>query len=499
MRLKMTRRRTLVAAGGVALGATAGIALAACGEAEVAETPAEPAPATPAPATAAPVQAAEPPPQQKAVEIEFVHDHVSGPRGEAMRWGLASFASQFPEINVRFVVQPADFEDSFAIQQAANSQGEVALLSGAFFMSWVEGGAFTQINEALSKNPRWDPSAQFFGPDAFSINFWNRVPSSHLEPISGPTFGLPYQGNMIGYFFNVDMMTKAGIEFPTVGKWGIETEYLEALKKGTDPEIGQWGTRGLTGAWPHGLFLPLALSDRDDLMPVYNSDATRFEAYDEGGDRGLQFIIDMARTHKVSYPPGDYREIAGEFGDPFSAGKQMIWNAGGAVGTLANRIKDRFEWSMGPIPEGRNGEPHPNNFDGQPHLITNTAERRGTVEQAVELINFFVGPGVQGRIAIDRGSLPYNKEAIASAEMAAGPPANHSLWNDQAQRTDHRHLQWAHPNWSEMWPIFRWDKTFLGEETVEEGRMRVTTEADRFLERNHDNWASLKRYAEAAS
>lgn len=50
-----------------------------------------------------------------------------------------------------------------------------------------------------------------------------------------------------------------------------------------------------------------------------------------------------------------------------------------------------------------------------------------------------------------------------------------------------------------MWPIYRRDKTVLGEETVEEGRLRVTTEADKFLERNHDNWASLKRYAEAAS
>ena len=416
-----------------------------------------------------------------------------------MKWGLEKFASEFPDILVRFVVQSADFVESFAIQQAANSQGEVALLSGAFFLSWAEAGAFTQIDEALSKNPRWDPSAQFFGPDAFSINFWNRVPSSHLEPVQGPQFGLPYQGNMIGYFFNVDMMTKAGIEFPTVGKWGIETEFLETLKKGTDPEIDQFGTRMLSGAWPHGLFLPIALSDREDLMPVYNSDATRFEAYDEGGDRGLQFIIDMARKHKVAYLPGDYKELAGEFRDPFSAGKQLIWYAGGAVGTLATRIKDKFEWSMGPMPEGRNGQPHPNNFDGQPHLVTNTAARRGTVEQAVELINFFVGPGVQGRIAIDRGSLPYNKEALASDEMAAGPPANHGLWNDQAQRTDHRHLQWAHPNWSELWEKFKWDKTILGEETVDEARSRVTTEVDKFLEKTHDDWESLKRFAEAAS
>ena len=112
---------------------------------------------------------------------------------------------------------------------------------------------------------------------------------------------------------------------------------------------------------------------------------------------------------------------------------------------------------------------------------------------------FLRRPGVQGRIAIDRGSLPYNKEALASDEMAAGPPANHGLWNDQAQRTDHRHLQWAHPNWSELWEKFKWDKTILGEETVDEARSRVTTEVDKFLEKTHDDWESLKRFAEAAS
>ena len=319
MRRMMTRRQTLVAAGGVALGATAGMMLAACGEAEVAETPAEPAPvATAAPA---PAPAAETRPQKKAVEIEFVHDHVSGPRGEAMKWGLSNFASRYPDINVRFVSQPSDFVDSFAILQAANSQGEVALLSGHFFMSWAEAEAFAQINDALSKNPRYDANATYFAPDAFTINFWNRVPSSHLEPISGPQYGLPYQGNLFGYAYNVTLMTNAGVDFPTVGKWGLEGEFRDALRQCTDAEQNTFGCQATAGGWPHNLTIPLAMANRDDLMPMYNSDATHLEVYDDGGDRGLRYLIDLIQKDKVSYTPEHSQQLQGEFQDPFSAGR----------------------------------------------------------------------------------------------------------------------------------------------------------------------------------
>ena len=69
------------------------------------------------------------------------------------------------------------------------------------------------------------------------------MPSPHLDPVFGPLWGLPYQGNINAYGYNLDIMDSAGIEFPTAGSWGLETEYLEALKKATDAETDQWGMR----------------------------------------------------------------------------------------------------------------------------------------------------------------------------------------------------------------------------------------------------------------
>ena len=126
---------------------------------------------------------------------------------------------------------------SFAIKQAAGTTGELALLSGYFMTAWVKSGAFTQINEPLKKNPKWDPSAVFILRMSSGLSTGTGCPSPHLDPVSPDRCGgLPYQGNVNAYSYNFDIMDSAGIDFPSEGSWGLETEYLDALTKATDPE-----------------------------------------------------------------------------------------------------------------------------------------------------------------------------------------------------------------------------------------------------------------------
>ena len=40
------------------------------------------------------------------------------------------------------------------------------------------------------------------------------------------------------------MMDRLGIAFPEKGKWGVETEFLEALKQAMHPDASEW-----RGAW----------------------------------------------------------------------------------------------------------------------------------------------------------------------------------------------------------------------------------------------------------
>lgn len=86
--------------------------LAACGEEKPPEEPA----ATAAPATpAATVETPAATPQAGPMSFRYVPDHTSGPRGEAMPWGLAQFSQTRPNVNVRFVPQSSQYEDAFAI------------------------------------------------------------------------------------------------------------------------------------------------------------------------------------------------------------------------------------------------------------------------------------------------------------------------------------------------------------------------------------------------
>ena len=195
MRRAVTRRRVLSAGAGTALGLTGAAVLAACGETQVAtkEVPVEKTVVeqvevekivTRTEIKEVPVEKVvvqekivtvevEKPPERKTATIEFHHDHTSGTRGAAMKWALDRFAKEFPHINVKFVPQPAAFTETFNIKIVAGTQGELALLSGWFAWIWIQGGAFTQINDELAKHDAWDPTGMYAQPDVFTLNLRN--------------------------------------------------------------------------------------------------------------------------------------------------------------------------------------------------------------------------------------------------------------------------------------------------------------------------------------
>ena len=191
----------------------------------------------------------EAPPQQQTTRLVFVHDHTSGPRGNAMKWSLDMFAAKFPHIDVKFTPQPEKFAESFGPQIAAGTQGEVALLGDGMVAAWAAAGAWALINPVLAKHPDFDPLNWYYDGDAYSLNFQDTVPIDILDGLRGPMFGMPYQGNVNGHHINLTMMEAAGIEFPTKGNWQLEGQFLEDLKKATDPDTETFGLWALPHAW----------------------------------------------------------------------------------------------------------------------------------------------------------------------------------------------------------------------------------------------------------
>lgn len=173
----------------------------------------------------------------------------------------------------------------------------------------------------------------------------------------------------------------------------------------------------------------------------------------------------------MSFPDAESKRVSGEFGNPFAAGKVWSWLGSGVYssGFHVPRIKDRFSWSLGPMSIGPSGvEVH--SWNDQPNLITNGAQRLGTIEEAVDLTVFLASSVYQGRVAIDRGHLPMIKTAFNNASATNPPPDGMEWLQRYADAPESRHLMMALPNWWEMneWRNAFITSAYLGDESADE-------------------------------
>ena len=438
--------------------------------------------------------------QAQPVRFVFHTDHTSGPRGKAMGWALESFAQKFPNIDVKFVLSPDANQETIAIMIAAGTQPEAVLMPGWFAAQFLASGAFTVIDDVLRKHEDFDPTDWYWAPDESSVNLVNERPFAHKDGLQGPFHGLPYQGNMNVLAGNLELMEKAGVDFPTPGKWGIETDMPDAFRRITDVETDDFGFRDSASSYSHSISWGFALSSDPNLL-YYNKDATRWTAFDSGADVGLRMIRNFALDEKLIPNGEQYQALKGQHGDPFSNGKIGFFHFGGGVGTQINRIKDRFPWALIPLPEGPRG-PQPQKFNDEPHLITKMATTRGNVDSVVEWLLFLAGPEVQARVAIDRGAITWRKDIAASAEYAAGPPENHSEQLRYLEGDNPAYTQRMHPAWTEILSqsgLNSNSKIMAGEVTVDQGLEQNLKIANRVLEENHDRWLELKSFADGQS
>ena len=432
MRIEALTRRRFVA--GMGIGATSAVVLAACGESE---SDAPPPAATAAPAAATPAMAmTEAPVMVENVEIRFVTDHTAGPRGAAMQWGLARFAEQRPDIFVK--LEPAaGLIDSLAIQFAAGTAPHVALLSQSSFIRFHEDDAFTNITEELAKRDDFVPADYYFLPDAYTFN---NIDHSFPQPtlMTGPQFGMPFQFAISGFVANISLAEAAGVTLPdSDGGWTWD-DWTEWDAKMTNPDTDTFGTwarddyefQYMPQLYSNGMKKPF-----DDRLTKTMYDLPEaVEAW--------EYLIDKIFVHKTSPPADQVKELGGEFGNPFPAGKIGIWPSGRvySTGFAVPRIKDRFTWTLLPEVIAARGGPPGHSTNDQPNLVTNSAGRDGSVEQSTALSVFLAGEEYQGRVGIDRGHMPVHREAIGAPPSLAAPPEGMKWLKAYADRPDNRSL-----------------------------------------------------------
>ena len=192
---------------------------------------------------------------------------------------------------------------------------------------------------------------------------------------------------MNGILYNYTLFEEVGIPEPSAGNWGIETEFLDAMRALTDPENNQFGFRSSSAMWAFWAGWGRALADGNEELLYYDENAARMTIFDDGAHRAHDLVVNSIWQEGISNKLEDAKFLSGEFSDPFSAGKVGVANFGSA-GNFVVRIAGRFDWGINVQPEGPRGEA-PIHTSQQPHLVSNAAESNGVLEQTVDMLVFF--------------------------------------------------------------------------------------------------------------
>ena len=167
-------------------------------------------------------------------------------------------------------------------------------------------------------------------------------------------------------------------------------------------------------------------------------------------------------TENVAFPPEIRQRVAGEFGDPFSAGQVGLWPGGRVYSTGFGipRIKDRFTWSVAPMYAAPSTGEVRHGWNDQPHIVTIAAERLGNLEQTVQLVTYLAGPEYQARVGIDRGHFPVYKDVADLPESLAAPPEGME-WLKTYATTPQPRTPGYFPYWDEFIGAYRTEASKL--------------------------------------
>ena len=465
---RMTRRRMLGLAGVLGLGAAGAVALVGCEEPRTIERVAPPTVRTVAEVPAE--RSVEKPPEQGAekavtvaveqskaghvcevvtaavgpearpasswVYIRFATDHTAGPRRAAMRWGLEQFAKHRPDIIV--MLEPAaSLSDRVVAQFFEDSAPHLTLLSQPDFLRFRQEGAFTEITDELGKRDDIHPEDYYFIPDAYTFN---KMDHSYPQPelMTGPQFGMPFQIDISGFLGNIALAEVAGVTLPdSDGGWTWD-DWTEWDAKMTNPDTGAFGTwarddyefQYMPQMYSNGMAKPF-----DDLLRK-----TMFDMPEAG--EAWEYLINKIFVHETSPPADQVKELGGEFGNPFAAGKIGIWpsDRASSTGFAIPRIKDRFMWTLLPEVIAARGDPPGHSWHEQANLVTINALREGAIEGSTSLAVYLASEEYQCRVGIDRGHMPVHRSVIGTSMSVAPPPEGMKWLKVYADRPDNRSL-----------------------------------------------------------
>ena len=147
---------------------------------------------------------------------------------------LAKFHDSHPDINVFYVPDPVDVEESLLVDLQTGTGPDVFAACCSFFP------ILAQEHQTLDLRPYVEKYL-----DRALIEDWDPAQYNSLSASDGRQYGLPKYHGALALYYNKDLFDEYGVDYPD-DNWN-QDDYLEAMKRLThdrdgDGKIDLWGS-----------------------------------------------------------------------------------------------------------------------------------------------------------------------------------------------------------------------------------------------------------------
>ena len=272
-------------------------------------------------------------PSTAPIELVFSSYTWSGYEA-AMQTLLDEFMVENPDIKVEGQFVPDDYWTKLQTQVAGGTPPDVGIGDYGRLVQYAKSGVLLPISDMLELTDF--PLDKMFA-DAVGQYRWAEGDFDSGSE-SGELYGLPSDGQGQLFAYNKNMFDEAGVAYPT-DEWTWD-DLVAAGKAITNADENKWGflIPGW-GMWVRGWFAFQA--DGSFATPDFKT--ATFDS--PGAMESIQWLWDLAYTHKIAPPPGLQAAT-----NPFMSG-QVAMTIDGIWWVSDFATITDFEWDMAMLPK----------------------------------------------------------------------------------------------------------------------------------------------------
>lgn len=293
---------------------------------------------TGAPGVTATPAGAPTPTSGAAADVTGTFKALSWESEEEMRkWKLHIdnfFKQHYPKMQVQldWGVEWDQYFTKLQTSVAGGAQLDMCWMHDSRCQAFASLGMLLPLDEYIQQAPPVGWPGEFYATQVQAFQY------------QGKQYAIPYDWATGGFYVNLDMLKKAGVDVPTED-WTFDDLLEAALKiqKSFEDPSKEWALDLPT----YSVGIHWIVKSFGGQTVAGTPPQSHFD--DPNTVRAFQYMYDAIWKHKVMLPPGTLTDI-----DPFASGRVAIsYGLNDGALFFGEAIKDKFKWTVAPTPRGK--------------------------------------------------------------------------------------------------------------------------------------------------